>query len=159
MATWTVIDHTYVSTSGGVSAWEVTDIPETYGALWCEVTGRNTYATTYVNFWVRFTQGSGSSPTWDTSGGQYINAVMSTPGNGGNPVVYVHQDSKFYHLMYMPGTSTANTNHNGTAFFVIPGYSDATTYTSVLGQCHPEDAGGMPMFNVIGTWRETSPVR
>ena len=159
MGAWTVIDHNVVG-YGGTSSYEITDIPDSYGALWIEVTGRGEASTTYGNFFVRFTQGSGSNPTWDSSSDQYINAVMSTGGgNSGSGSVYVHKDSKFYHLMYMPGSATANSTHKGTAFFTIPGYADSLKYKTVLGQCHIEDSGNMPMFLVIGTWRETSAIK
>ena len=95
MGAWTVIDQNVVG-YGGTSSYEITDIPDSYGALWMEVTGRGEASTTYGNFFVRFTQGSGSNPTWDSSSDQYFNAVMSTGGgNSGSGSVYVHKGSKF----------------------------------------------------------------
>jgi hypothetical protein len=158
MATWTIIDETVVG-SGGISAWEVTDIPDTYGALWCEVSGRGVANTTYGNFFLRLTSGSGSSPTWDT-GNNYCNAVISTAGGiTTSASFYAYRATVPYHLMYAPGGSTNSTSHKSNSFFVIPGYADASKYKSILGQSHVEDTGSMPMFNVVATWAETSALK
>ena len=159
MAAWTIIQEDVIG-SGGTSAWEVTDIPGTYGALWCEVSARGVANTDYGNFFVRFTQGSGSSPTWDASSNAYCNSVMSTSGGIHTSVgFYVYKSNLFYHLMYAPGGNTNTTVHKSNSFFIIPGYADSLKYKSVLGQSHPEDSASMPMFNVIGTWTETSAIK